>query len=166
MKNGFTLIETVIAIGALSLISILATMYLYQTFAARDTTLALAEATEVANTVIHRIDNSVKQAHTMTVTATTLMTQGDTICELYTLNNQRIYYDTGPVPCPVAATLNNPITNATANITNAVGIPIVLFTPSPLAGNTLTVTTEIRVRVRRPFGDKTVTLKESISRRR
>lgn len=163
MKQGVTLVELVISIAALATISIMAMIYLVQTLESHDKALALAEATEVANTVLTRIGNSVKTAATLTVTGgTTLSVTEDTGCEVYQLSGQSINYgiSTSPSPCPFATL---PISNATANITNGVSPAITLFTVS---NDEITVTTKLRVQVKRPFGTNEITLQDSASKRR
>jgi len=159
------LVELLIAIAALSTISIMAVIYLYQTLVTRDKILAQTEATEVANSVLTRIKTTVQQAKDLEITGfgTVLQAEGDTLCEEYTLSSQRIYYESSPVPCPVSGT-QKLISNQTANITNDGSL--LLFTGSPTDTDALTVTMRIRVQINRPFSSNTVTIQDSASRRR
>lgn len=166
MNKGMTLVETVIAIAGVSTIAIIATNFFYQTMVSRDKALALVEATEVANSVLTRIKYAVPQATDLDiVNGSELRITSDTGCEEFVLTSGRIYHESATSPCPITAT-QNLITNASANITNTTSPAITLFTGNATGTDALTVTTQIRVRVTRPFANGEVTLRDSVSRRR
>ena len=166
MNKGMTLVELLVAIAGVSTIAIILTNFFYQTIVSRDKALALAEATEVANNVINRIKFSVPQATDLDiVNGTELRITTDSGCEEFVLNAGRILHESATSPCPITATQNQ-ITNSSASITNASTPTLTLFTGNSTSTDALTVTTHIRVRVARPFGDGEVTLRDSVSRRR